>query len=286
MLRCGFVRTNVFDGIMTDHGALPLVGIPCDLRLIGIHPMHVAGEKYINAVAHGARAMPMLMPCFGQGSDLEPLENLYSIDDLLDRIDGVFLTGSPSNVGPHHYGGHEPRETTLLDDQRDALTLPMIRRVVERQIPLLAVCRGIQELNAALGGTLFQHVEEAEGRIDHRENKDDPREKQYGPAHEVTLTRGGMLEQITGLERYMVNSLHGQGVDQPAPSLQVEAVAPDGHIEALSVRGAKTLQLGVQWHPEWRYHERAFDHVLFTAFGEACRAYRQVRSMTDASHAA
>ncbi|MBT5434764.1 MAG: gamma-glutamyl-gamma-aminobutyrate hydrolase family protein [Alphaproteobacteria bacterium] len=271
---------------MTDHGALPLVGIPCDLRQIGIHAMHVVGEKYINAVAHGARAMPMLLPCFGRGSDLEPLESLYSIDALLDRIDGVFLTGSPSNVGPHHYGGHQPRETTLLDDQRDALTLPMIRRVVERQIPLLAVCRGIQELNAALGGTLHQHVEEIEGRMDHRENKDDPKEIQYGPAHDVSLTKGGALEQITGLDHFTVNSIHGQGVDQPAQGLQVEAVAPDGHIEALSVRGAETLQLGVQWHPEWRYHERAFDHALFTALGGACRAYRQARSMTAASDAA
>ncbi len=204
---------------MTHQGPLPFVGIPCDLRQIGIHPMHVVGEKYINAVAHGAGVMPMLMPCFGEGDDLEPLENLYSVDDLLDRVDGVFLPGSPSNVGPHHYGGHDPRPDTLQDPQRDALTLPMIRRIVERGIPLFAVCRGIQELNAALGGTLFQHVEEQPGRMDHRENKDDPREKQYGPAHSITVTPGGVLHGITGLETYEINSIHGQGVDQPAERL-------------------------------------------------------------------
>ena len=269
--------------IMTHQGSLPLVGIPCDLRIIGIHPMHVVGEKYINAVAHGAGVMPMLMPCFGEGSDLEPLENLYSVDDLLDRVDGVFLPGSPSNVGPHHYGGHAPRPDTLQDPQRDALTLPMIRRIVERGIPMLAVCRGIQELNAALGGSLFQHVEEEPGRMDHRENKDDPREKQYGPAHSIKVTPGGVLHGITGLETYEINSIHGQGVNQPAERLQVEAVAPDGQIEAVSVKGAPFLQLGVQWHPEWRFRERKPDHALFTAFGEACRAYGTARLAASAA---
>ncbi|MBC6440733.1 MAG: gamma-glutamyl-gamma-aminobutyrate hydrolase family protein [Rhodospirillales bacterium] len=259
---------------MTDQGALPLVGIPCDLRQIGIHPMHVVGEKYINAVAHGARVMPMLMPCFGAGADLEPLEDLYPVDDLLDRVDGVFLPGSPSNVGPHHYGGHEPRPDTLQDPQRDALTLPMIRRIVARGIPMLAVCRGLQELNAALGGTLFQHVEEQPGRFDHRENKEDPRERQYAPVHDIAVTEGGVLHRITGLISYRINSIHGQGIDRPADAVDVEAIAPDGQIEAVSVRGAPTLQLGVQWHPEWRFRERAPDAALFEAFGEACRAHR------------
>ncbi len=268
---------------MTQFGSLPLVGIPCDLRQIGIHPMHVVGEKYINAVAHGSEVLPMLIPCFGQGADLEPLENLYSVDDLLDRLDGVFLPGSPSNVGPHHYGGHDPRPDTLQDPQRDALTLPMIRRIVERGIPMFAVCRGIQEVNAALGGTLFQHVEEVPGRRDHRENKADPRETQYGPAHAIAVTPGGVLHGIVGMENYEINSLHSQGFDRPAERLQVEAVAPDGQIEAVSVKGAPFLQLGVQWHPEWRFRERPADAALFTAFGEACRTYHAARRSASAA---
>ena len=177
-------------------------------------------------------------------------------------------------MNPRHYGGRPPRPTTLLDSQRDALTLPLIRRIVARDMPLFAVCRGIQELNAALGGTLFQHVEEVPGRMDHRENKEDPRHKQYAPVHDVLLAEGGVLRRITGLASYKVNSIHGQGIDRPAEALDVEAVAPDGQIEAVSVRGARHFQIGVQWHPEWHFRERAPDVALFAAFGEACRAWR------------
>ena len=264
---------------MAKGGPLPLVGIPCDVREIAPHPFHAVGEKYIDAVAHGAGAMPLPLPSFGRGRDLEPLEDCYSADDLLDRLDGIFLPGSPSNVEPRHYGGPAPRPTTLLDRQRDSLALPLIRRAVARGVPLLAVCRGIQEVNAALGGTLFQHLHEVEGRMDHRPNagKGAPRELLYGPAHEVETVAGGLLRRLTGLERYRVNSVHGQGIDRPTDALQVEARAADGQIEAVSVRGAP-FQLGVQWHPEWRFRERPFDRALFTAFGRACRAYAAARA--------
>jgi len=258
----------------SDH--LPVIGIPCDIREIGPHPFHAVGEKYINGVAHGARAIPLLIPGFGGGRDLEPLDGLIGLDDLLDGLDGIFLPGSPSNVEPSLYGGHAPRPTTLLDPQRDTLALPLIRRVVERGMPLFAVCRGMQELNAALGGSLFQHVEEIPGRMDHRA-PDAPREVQYEPAHDIDVVAGGLLHRMTGLTRYKVNSLHGQGIDRLAEGLTVEATAADGQIEAVSVTGAPSWQLGVQWHPEWRFRERAFDHVLFTAFGEACRAWRSAR---------
>lgn len=259
---------------MAKGGVLPLVGIPCDVREIPPHPFHAVGEKYIDAVAHGAGALPLLLPSFGEGRDLAPLEARYSPDDLLDRLDGIFLPGSPSNVEPVRYGGKAPRPATLLDRQRDSLALPLIRRAVARGVPLLAVCRGIQELNAALGGTLFQHLNEVEGRGDHRPGagKGAPRERLYGPAHEVETVAGGLLRRLTGLARYTVNSIHGQGIDRVAAPLRVEAVAPDGQVEAVSVRGAP-FQLGVQWHPEWRFRERPFDRALFTAFGEACRAH-------------
>ena len=247
---------------------LPLVGISCCVKPVGIHPFHAVGEKYINAVAHGARAIPLLIPAFGDGADLDPLAELVGLDDLLDRLDGVFMTGSLSNVEPKHYGGHDPRPTTALDPQRDELTLKLIRHAVARGVPLLAVCRGIQELNAAFGGTLFQHVEEVPGRLDHRADDSKPRAEQYGPAHDIDVTPGGLLHEITGLERYKVNSIHGQGVDRVADGLAVEAV---------SVKGASGFALGVQWHPEWRYWERPVDAALFAAFGEACRAYASAR---------
>ncbi len=259
---------------MAKGGVLPLVGIPCDVREIAPHPFHAVGEKYIDALAHGAAVMPLLLPSFGAGRDLAPLEGRYGADDLLERLDGVFLPGSPSNVEPRHYGGPAPRPDTLLDRQRDSLALPLVRRAVARGVPLLAVCRGIQEMNAALGGTLFQHVCEVAGRMDHRPNagKGAPRELLYGPAHEVETVAGGLLRRLTGLERYTVNSVHGQGIDRLAAALRVEARAGDGQIEAVAVEGA-AFQLGVQWHPEWRFRERACDHALFAAFGEACRAH-------------
>ncbi len=252
---------------------LPLVGIPCCVKEVGIHPFHAVGEKYLNAVAHGARTMPLMIPAFGAGEDLDPLTDLIDLDDLLERLDGVFLTGSLSNVEPKHYDGHDPRPTTTLDPQRDELTLKLIRHATARGMPLLAVCRGIQELNAAFGGTLYQHVEEVPGRLDHRADESKPRDDQYAPAHDVDVTPGGWLHRITGLDRYRVNSIHGQGIDRVADDLVVEAVAPDGHVEAVSVKNATGFALGVQWHPEWRYWERPADQALFTAFGEACRSY-------------
>ncbi len=270
---------------MAPKGPLPLVGIPCDTKEFPPHPFQAVGEKYINGVAIGARAIPLLIPGFGGGRDLERLDGLIDIDDLLDSLDGIFLPGSPSNVEPQVYGGHDPRPTTLLDTQRDTLTMPLIRRTLERGMPLFAVCRGIQELNAALGGSLFQHVEEIPGRIDHRA-PDAPRDEQYKVTHDILVTEGSMLHRITGKTRYMVNSLHGQGIDRLADGLTVEAVAPDGQIEAVSVTGAPTFQFGAQWHPEWRFQERAEDHALFTAFGDACRAHRAARLAGRAQSAA
>ena len=256
---------------MMNRDTLPVIGVPCDVRTIDIHPFHAVGEKYIDAVAHGAGAIPVLLPCFGEGGDLQPLEQLYAIDDILDRVDGIFLPGSPSDVHPRHYGGEGPRDFTMLDRQRDTLVLPLIRRIVERGMPLLAVCRGIQELNVALGGTLHLVLEEVEGLDRHRVGKSRPREEQYRPMHDIDVTPGGLLDAVTGLRRYRVNSVHGQGIDRLAEALDVEAAAPDGLVEAVSVRNAPVLQMGVQWHPEWRFRERTFDHALFAAFGAACR---------------
>ena len=271
---------------MARPGALPRIGIPCDAREIAPHPFQAVGEKYIDAVAHGAGAIPLLIPGFGAGRDLEPLDALIDLDQLLDGMDGLFLPGSPSNVAPAHYGGPPPRPGTLLDPQRDALCLPLVRRAVERGLPLFAVCRGMQELNVALGGTLFQHVEEVPGRLDHRADGSRPREAQYRPAHEVELVPDGLLHRLTGLLRYRVNSLHGQGLDRLAGGLTLEATAPDGQIEAVAVSGAALPQFGVQWHPEWRWSERACDRALFRAFGEACRAYRAGRHGVPGSAAA
>jgi len=239
----------------------PLIGIPADRRLTGKHYFHMVGEKYIAAVAHGADALPVLVPAIGPGLDF---------DALLESCDGLLLTGSESNVEPHHYGGPASAPGTLHDPNRDATTLPLIPRAIAAGLPVLAICRGFQEMNVAYGGTLWQRVHEVAGHLDHRDDETLALDEQYGPAHEVLLEPGGVLRHIGGRERLQVNSLHWQGVQRLGEGLSVEARAPDGLIEAFRVTGATSFALGLQWHPEWRFAENPFSRALFAAFGAAC----------------
>ncbi|HYG84677.1 MAG TPA: gamma-glutamyl-gamma-aminobutyrate hydrolase family protein [Azospirillum sp.] len=238
----------------------PLVGIPACARMMGEHPFHVAGDKYIRAVSDGAHALPLLIPALADTLDIE---------DLVTRLDGLLITGSASNVEPHRYGGPPSAEGTLHDPDRDATTLPLIRAAIAAGVPLLGICRGCQELNVALGGTLHQRVHEVPGLNDHREDETAPLEVQYGPAHKVTLASGGVLAGLVNAAEVHVNSVHGQGIDRLAPGLAVEATAPDGLVEAVSVDGAPAFALAVQWHPEWRFWEDPLSTALFAAFGEA-----------------
>jgi putative glutamine amidotransferase len=241
--------------------------------MIGPHPFHAVGEKYIAAVEGGADALPLLIPVLPK--PLLP-------DEILSGLDGLLFTGSPSNVAPKHYGGPAPREGVLQDEHRDATTLPLMKRAIERGVPTLCLCRGFQELNVAYGGTLHQHLHEVSGRIDHRSNTDEPLEVQYGLAHDVAVAPGGMLERLAReagvtCPEFAVNSLHGQGIDKLGPGLAIEASAPDGSIEAVTVKNAKGFVLALQWHPEWRYAENKVSSAIFRAFGEALRTYAKQR---------
>jgi putative glutamine amidotransferase len=246
----------------------PIIGIPADRRVLGLHPFHCVGEKYIEAVARAADAIPVLIPA---------LEELIPVEDMLERVDGLLLTGSASNVEPHRYAGPASDPDTLHDPHRDALTLPLIPLAVSSGVPVLGVCRGFQEMNVAFGGTLWQKVHEVPGLVDHREDKSEPLEVQYGPAHEVELTRDGVLHRLAGRDRVMVNSVHGQGVRELGAGLAVEARAPDGLVEAFRVRDAGDFALAVQWHPEWQVMSNAFSQALFAAFGAAARGRAQGR---------
>jgi putative glutamine amidotransferase len=242
----------------------PFIGIPADRRLLGAHYFHCVGEKYINAVAQGADAIPVLIPSLGDG---------IGLDELLNRFDGILLTGSHSNVEPHRYGGPASAEGTLHDAHRDATTLPMIPRVIQAGLPLLAICRGFQEMNVAFGGTLWQKIHEVQGFSNHREDTSAPLDEQYGPAHEIELVRGTALHALAGQDRLTVNSLHSQGVQTLGKGLEVEARAPDGVVEAFRVASAPAFAHAVQWHPEWKFQDNAFSRALFAAFGRAAREY-------------
>ncbi len=248
----------------------PIIGVPACRRMLDPHPFHMVGEKYLQALVVGAEALPMVIPSLADGMD---------VDAVLDPVDGILLTGSPSNVEPQHYDGEVSKPGTLHDPHRDALTLPLARRALETGVPLLAVCRGFQELNVVLGGTLHQNVAEVEGYHDHRESPDDPLDVQYGPSHPVTLIEGGFLNRTLGESTMMVNSLHSQGVRKLAAGVSVEAIADDGLVEAYRVDDVPGFALAVQWHPEWKAAENEFSMKIFKAFGDACReraAGRQV----------
>jgi putative glutamine amidotransferase len=240
----------------------PVIGIPADRRMLGAHPFHAVGEKYITPLLSISGALPLLIPSLGEELGLPA---------LLAELDGLLFTGSPSNVEPQHYGGEASRPGTLHDPQRDATTLALIPRAVAAGIPVLGVCRGFQEMNVAFGGMLWQHVHEVPGHRVHHEDTTRPLDEQYGPAHEVILTAGGLLARIADKERITVNSLHHQGVRTLGPLLVEEGRAEDGLIEAFRVQDARRFAVAVQWHPEWKPRENPFSIALFQAFGAAAR---------------
>ena len=246
----------------------PLIGVPACRRMLDPHPFHMAGEKYLQALIVGADALPVVVPALSG-----------DVDDVLAAVDGILLTGSPSNVEPQHYNGKPSKPGTLHDAHRDALTLPLARSALDRGVPLLAVCRGFQELNVVMGGTLHQHVEDVEGYHDHRENPDDPLDVQYGPSHPVSIVEGGYLHELLGESTMMVNSLHSQGVRKLADGISVEAIADDGLVEGFTVDDAPAFALAVQWHPEWKVTENDFSMKIFKAFGDACRAHAAGRQV-------
>ncbi len=242
----------------------PLIGVPADRKMVDPHYYHLAGEKYLTAVRDGAGALPFVIPALGDSLDA---------DLILSRVDGLMLTGSASNIEPHHYGGEPSQPGTLHDPRRDETTLRLIERALEIGVPLFAICRGFQELNVVLGGSLHQLIHEQPGYHVHKENPDDPLDVQYAPSHDVHLVEGGFLHALAGKNTVAVNSVHSQGAARLATGVTVEAVADDGLVEGFRVDGAKGFALAVQWHPEWKVAEDEFSMQIFKSFGDACREY-------------
>lgn len=246
----------------------PLVAIVADRKMLGPHPFHCVGEKYIDAVIAGADCTVVLVPALGERVDF---------DAILDMVDGFLFTGSVSMVDPAHYNGPSLPEGQTLDTARDQTAMPLMKAAIERGIPVFAICRGFQEMNVVHGGSLLQKVHETPGMMDHREDTAAELAVQYGPAHPVAFAEGGLIRRTSGLSEYKVNSIHNQGVERLGAGLVAEALAPDGLVEAFSVKDAKAFTLAVQWHPEWMHADNPLSTSLFKAFGEDCRRYQASR---------
>lgn len=238
-----------------------VVGIPTCSATINGRTVYRTTTRYTEALNGGSGAYAMLIPPIGEAQLA-----------VLDRIDGLLVPGSVSNVHPSRYGEDESVTPDLHDLARDATTLPLIREAAARGLPVLAICRGIQEVNVALGGTLHQNVHEIPGRHDHGADNLSPSEADFGPRHAVSLS--GALARIVGESTIMVNSLHSQAIDRLAPGLSIEAMAEDGTVEAVNGSRDNEFLLGLQWHPEWRYRDYPASLAIFRAFGTACRNYR------------
>ncbi len=241
----------------------PLIGISCCVKLFGISGManHAASDTYVRATDRVIGGVPVLMPANGELADIET---------LLSRIDGIMLTGSRSNVHPSNYDGPPHAEGTPEDPARDGMTLRLIRAAVAQGVPLLAICRGMQELNVALGGSLHQRLQDLPDRFDHTAVMQPNRKVTIGKAHGIRVTSGGWLHRLAGSLDIPVNSLHNQGVERLAPGLHVEAVAPDGTVEAVRGSGPGFV-IGVQWHPEYDWEHDIISRRIFEAFGDAVR---------------
>jgi putative glutamine amidotransferase len=238
----------------------PIVVIPCCTKNIGGLIFDAVGRKYSAAVAEVSECQPLLMP-------LGP--SMADVNSVLDVADGILLPGSLSNVEPVHYGDELPLDPSSVDRDRDALTLPLICTAVERKLPLFAICRGFQEFNVAMGGSLHQAVHAVDGHHDHREPRADDYEVKFQPVHPVSLK--GQLRDWVGQDQIIVNSLHWQGIKKLAKPLVAEAFAEDGLVEAIRAPAGNPFSLGVQWHPEWQPHTNPASLALFRRFGEAAR---------------
>jgi putative glutamine amidotransferase len=242
----------------------PVVAIPADFRTLDGNVWHATPHQYVRAAVEGSGVMTFLVPALESGNDA---------DEILDRVDGVLVSGSRTNVHPSLYGQEATEADGPFDPGRDATSLPLIRRALERGVPLLAICRGIQELNVVLGGTLASEIQDMPGISDHRKPDVPELDIAYGIRQNVIVKEGSCLASVLGTGEIQVNSLHRQAISKAAPRLAVEAVAEDGTIEAVSVIDAKAFAVGVQWHPEYWVGKDGPSSTLFQAFGDAVRAY-------------
>lgn len=246
----------------------PIIAVPMCIKHVDGQDYHTVGDKYLRAVIEAAGCYPLSFPALGEA--IAPAA-------LLDHVDGVLFTGSPSNIAVHHYNGAPDRPESPQDPGRDAITLPLVRAALAREMPIFSICRGFQELNVALGGSLHTRIHEITGHQDHRGPADADYEAIYQPAHPVDFKSGGVFAGLLGKNRTLVNSVHWQGIDRLAERLVAEGRAEDGVVEAVSVKDYPAFAIGTQWHPEYRAMENEDSVKLFKAFGDAARKHAEQR---------
>lgn len=246
---------------------MPVIGVVACIRQVGLHPYHIAGDKYLQAIL-AVGGLPLILPALGHA---------VSSENLLAQVDGLLLTGSPSNIEPHHYSGPADSAQGCSDPARDHTTLPLIRAACAAGVPLLGICRGFQEINVALGGSLHPALYRLPGLLEHREPAEADAALQYAARHALQVQPGGLLASLGLPAEFPVNSLHGQGIDRLAPALRIEGRAPDGLIEAVALDPTQGFLLGVQWHLEWQMQSNPQSLAIFQAFAEACRMRQKQR---------
>ncbi len=248
----------------------PIVGIIGNQHLINDqYPAHAGGSMNSEAVACVSGCLPLLVPA-------DP--RFVSVNELLDTCDGFLLTGGRPNVHPEEYGEAETEAHGAFDRARDAITLPLVRACVERGQPFFGICRGFQEVNVAMGGSLYPEIRDLPGRMNHRMPPDGTLEEKFALRHTVRFTEGGVFHRLLGAQEVMTNTLHGQGIKRPGARIVVDGHAPDETPEAIYVQGARGFTLSVQWHPEWDAANDPVSRPLFRAFGEAVRDWAAGRA--------
>ncbi len=245
--------------------ARPVIGIIGNSHLINDdYVVQAAGQINLDAVRQAADGLPMIVPA-------DP--TVVSIEDLMATCDGFVFTGGRPNVHPEEYGEEPTEAHGAFDRARDRLVLPLIRACVAQGQPIFGICRGFQEVNVAMGGTLYPEIRDLPGRDNHRMPPDGTLEEKFAMRHAIRFAEGGVFHRLMGAQEVMTNSLHGQGIKEPGQRIVVDGHAPDGTPEAIYVADAPGFTLSVQWHPEWNAAGDPVSGVLFSAFGDACRAW-------------
>ncbi len=247
----------------------PVVGIISNIHVINEeYEVHAGGVINSRAVADVADCLPLLIPA-------DPA--IVSIKELLSTCDGFLLTGGRPNVHPAEYGEPATDAHGDFDRSRDAITLPLVRELVARGQPLFGVCRGFQEVNVAMGGTLYPEIRDLPGRMNHRMPPDGSLDEKFSLRHKVRFSKGGPFHQLLGATEVLTNTLHGQGINQTGDRIVIDGNAQDGTPEALYIEGAAGFTLSVQWHPEWNADEDPVSRSLFKAFGDAVRDWAETK---------